>query len=115
MSCPIGTRYGELACRVRAAEISHARHVPVPIGGATGASAMGISSMFVVSARQAASVIVGPREGLQERSRSNFRGLSDDCVADGVEERWKRDGLAADVSGEEKRLIAAEVRWVMRR
>ena len=71
--------------------------------------------MFVVSATEAAPVIVGPREGLGERSRSNFRGLSDDCVADGVEERWKRDGLAADVSGEEKRLIAAEVRWVMRR
>ena len=31
--------------------------------------------------------IVGSREGPRERSRSNFRGLSADCVADGMEGR----------------------------
>ena len=71
--------------------------------------------MFVASAMQAAPVIVGPREGLRRRSRSNFRGLSDVCVADDVGERWKGDGLVADVRGGEKRVMEAEVRRLMRR
>jgi len=66
---------------------------------------MGISPMFVATASQAARVIVGPREGLRERLRSNFRGLSGDCVADDVGERWERDGSVADVRGGEKRVM----------
>ena len=73
-----------------------ARQVPVPIVGAISAGAMGISPLRV-------------------RSRSSFRGLSADCVADGLEERWRGGALSSgDVSSGEKGVIEAEVRRVMR-
>ena len=57
----------------------------MPIVGAISAGAMGISPLRVGPARPASVAIVGARAGLRVRSRSSFRGLSVDCVADGLE------------------------------
>jgi len=106
-STPIRGRYGNLDCTVRAA-----RQVPVPI---VGARAMGISPLRVGAARPASVAIVGARDGLRVRSPSSFRGLSADCVADGLQERWRGGALSpGDVSSGEKGMIEAEVRRVMR-
>jgi hypothetical protein len=76
---------------------------------------MGISPLRVGAARPASVAIVEAREGLRVRSRSSFRGLYADCVADGLQDRWGGGAPSpGDVSSGEKGVIEAEVRRVMR-